>query len=58
VPMAPMDVARLRGLIEAQDLLFKVRAAAPDQGVHTGEVLREFGYSAAAIDDLKTRGVV
>ncbi len=37
---------------------FKVRAAAPDQGAHTGEVLREFGYSAAAIDDLKKRGVV
>jgi hypothetical protein len=29
-PMAPMDVDRLRGLIETQDLLFKVRAAASE----------------------------
>jgi crotonobetainyl-CoA:carnitine CoA-transferase CaiB-like acyl-CoA transferase len=35
-----------------------VRAAAPDQGVHTAEVLREFGYSAAAIEGLKQRGVI
>jgi crotonobetainyl-CoA:carnitine CoA-transferase CaiB-like acyl-CoA transferase len=35
-----------------------VRTAAPDQGVHTAEVLREFGYSAAAIEDLRKRGVV
>jgi formyl-CoA transferase len=37
---------------------FTVRAAAPDQGVHTAEVLREFGYSAAAIEGLKQRGVI
>jgi len=37
---------------------FEVRSAAPDQGVHTEEVLGEYGYSAAAIDDLKKRGVV
>jgi len=37
---------------------FEVRTAAPDPGAHTDEVLREFGYSAAAIDDLKKRRVV
>jgi formyl-CoA transferase len=37
---------------------FEVRTPAPDQGVHTDEVLKEYGYSAAAIDDLKKRRVV
>jgi formyl-CoA transferase len=37
---------------------FTVRSAAPDQGVHTGEVLREFGYTATAIDDFRKRGVI
>src|SRR5688572_4587404 len=37
---------------------FEVRSAAPDQGVHTEEVLKEYGYSAAAISDLKQRRVV
>jgi formyl-CoA transferase len=37
---------------------FKVRAAAPDPGVHTGEVLKEYGYSAQAVDELRKRGVV
>ncbi len=30
----------------------------PDQGQHTDEVLRELGYDAAAINDLRGRGVV
>lgn len=34
------------------------RKYAPDSGEHTREVLQEFGYDAAAIDDLKQRGVV
>jgi crotonobetainyl-CoA:carnitine CoA-transferase CaiB-like acyl-CoA transferase len=32
---------------------FEVRAAAPDQGVHTEEVLKEYGYSAADISKLR-----
>jgi formyl-CoA transferase len=34
------------------------RRYAPDSGEHTREVLQEFGYDAAAIDDFKKRGVV
>lgn len=34
------------------------RLYAPDSGEHTQEVLAEFGYDAAAIEDLKNRGVV
>ena len=37
---------------------FEVRSAAPDQGVHTEEVLKEYGYNTAAIADLKQRRVV
>jgi formyl-CoA transferase len=36
----------------------QLRAHAPDAGEHTREILREFGYDAAAIDDFKRRGVV
>ena len=34
------------------------RRYAPDRGEHTREVLREFGYDAAAIDGFEKRGVV
>ncbi|MBI3043042.1 MAG: CoA transferase [Betaproteobacteria bacterium] len=37
---------------------FEVRAAAPDQGVHTDEVLGEYRYSAAEIADFRKRGIV
>jgi formyl-CoA transferase len=37
---------------------FEVRSAAPDQGVHTDEVLNEYNYSAADIADLRKRGAV
>jgi formyl-CoA transferase len=37
---------------------FEVRSAAPDQGVHTEEVLKEYGYNATTIADLKQRRVV
>ncbi|MGQ0525576.1 MAG: CaiB/BaiF CoA transferase family protein [Betaproteobacteria bacterium] len=36
----------------------QVRAPAPDRGANTAEVLAEFGYGAAAIEDLQRRGVV
>jgi crotonobetainyl-CoA:carnitine CoA-transferase CaiB-like acyl-CoA transferase len=34
------------------------RRYAPDSGDHTREILQEFGYDAAAVDDLRKRGVV
>jgi len=36
----------------------QMRRHAPDSGEHTREILEQFGYDAAAIDDLKKRGVV
>jgi len=36
----------------------QMRKYAPDAGEHTREILEEYGYDAAAIDDLKKRGVV
>jgi formyl-CoA transferase len=36
----------------------QMRRYAPDSGEHTREILEEFGYDAAAIDDFKKRGVV
>ena len=36
----------------------QMRRYAPDSCEHTREILEEFGYDAAAIDDLKKRGVV
>jgi formyl-CoA transferase len=37
---------------------FEMRSATPEQGVHTEEVLNEFGYDAAAIADFRKRGVI
>lgn len=37
---------------------FKVRSAAPDQGVHTDEVLKEYGYSAADIAEFRKSAVI
>jgi len=37
---------------------FEVRSAAPDQGVHTDEVLGEYRYSTAEIADFRKRGIV
>ena len=36
----------------------QLRKHAPDAGEHTREILEQLGYAAAAIDDLKKRGVV
>ncbi len=36
----------------------RLRAAAPDRGQHTREILEEFGVDAAAIPDLQRRGIV
>jgi formyl-CoA transferase len=35
-----------------------MRRYAPDAGEHTQEILGEFGYDAAAIEDFRKRGVV
>lgn len=37
---------------------FEVRTAAPDQGAHTDEVLREYGYSAADIAEFRKSAVI
>lgn len=37
---------------------FEVRSPAPDQGVHTDEVLGEYRYSTAEIADFRKRGIV
>jgi formyl-CoA transferase len=37
---------------------FAVRSAAPDQGVHTDEVLGEYHYSAAEISGFRKGGIV
>jgi len=37
---------------------FAVRSAAPDQGVHTDEVLGEYRYSAAEISSFRKSGIV
>jgi formyl-CoA transferase len=37
---------------------FEVRSAAPDQGVHTDEVFKEYGYSAADIAEFRKSGVI
>ncbi|MNC90698.1 formyl-coenzyme A transferase [compost metagenome] len=34
------------------------RRYAPDSGEHTKEVLQEFGYDVAAVEDLRKRGVI
>ena len=37
---------------------FAVRAATPERGAHTDEILRALGYNAAQIDSMRERGVV
>ena len=37
---------------------FVMRSATPEQGEHTETVLKEFGYDAAAVADLRKRGVI
>jgi formyl-CoA transferase len=37
---------------------FEMRSATPEQGVHTDEVLKEYGYDAGAIADFRKRGVI
>ena len=37
---------------------FEMRSATPEQGVHTDEVLKEYGYDAGAIAEFRKRGVI
>jgi formyl-CoA transferase len=37
---------------------FEVRSAAPDQGVHTEEVLRHYGYSSEEIAEFRRKAVI
>jgi formyl-CoA transferase len=37
---------------------FEMRAAAPEQGEHTDDVLKEAGYDAAAIASFRQRGII
>jgi formyl-CoA transferase len=37
---------------------FEVRSPAPDQGVHTDEVLKEYGYSAADIEKFRKSAAI
>jgi formyl-CoA transferase len=44
--------------IEMNRTPFQMRSAAPERGEHSEEVLREFGYDAATIADLRKRNVI
>jgi crotonobetainyl-CoA:carnitine CoA-transferase CaiB-like acyl-CoA transferase len=44
--------------IELSRTPWEIRSVTPEQGEHTDAVLRELGYDAAAIADLRARGVV
>ncbi len=44
--------------IELSRTPWDIRSVTPEQGEHTDAVLRELGYDAAAIADLRARGVV
>ena len=37
---------------------FEMRSATPEQGAHTDEVLKEFGYDTGAIAEFRKRGVI
>jgi formyl-CoA transferase len=52
------DIELVSQAIELGRTKFAMRSAAPEQGEHTDEVLREFGYDAAAIADLRRRNIV
>ena len=52
------DIEVVNQGVRLSKTLFEVRSAAPDQGVHTDEVLKEYNYSAADIADLRKRGAV
>jgi CoA:oxalate CoA-transferase len=51
-------VSLLGSALHIDDAPLPVRLPAPDLGVHTTDVLRELGFSAAQIDQFRERGVV
>ena len=52
------DIELIGQAINMNRTPFEMRSATPEQGVHTEEVLNEFGYDAAAIADFRKRGVI
>ena len=52
------DIELIGQAINMNRTPFEMRSATPEQGVHTEEVLKEFGYAAAAIADFRKRGVI
>lgn len=61
VPVAHPHMGEIKLLGQGVSLSrtpFQVISATPEQGEHTGDVLREAGYDAAAIAGFRERGVV
>jgi crotonobetainyl-CoA:carnitine CoA-transferase CaiB-like acyl-CoA transferase len=54
--LGPLDI--IRNAVRMTGAPGTVRAASPDTGAHTGEVLAGLGYSPAEIDALRRRGVI
>lgn len=52
------DIELIGQAINMNRTPFDMRSATPEQGEHTDEVLKEFGYDAASIADFRKRGVV
>jgi formyl-CoA transferase len=52
------DIELIGQAINMNRTPFEMRSATPEQGAHTEEVLKEFGYDAAAIADFRKRGVI
>jgi formyl-CoA transferase len=52
------DIELIGQAINMSRTPFEMRSATPEQGEHTEDVLKEFGYDAAAIASFRQRGVI
>ncbi|MBS0223705.1 MAG: CoA transferase [Proteobacteria bacterium] len=52
------DIELIGQAINMNRTPFDMRSATPEQGEHTDEVLKEFGYDTASIADFRKRGVI